>query len=284
MHCEKPNPEADLVNACRRRLLRLASAAAAAGLAAAPGRSALARPPLAPGGESQSVTASPQNILVAGATGRTGKLVVAELLAQGHRLRGLARNIEVARVEYPAVEWVSADLKAPGSLGPAVRGVDRIVFAVGANVARDPANLPEMVEFGGVAALVDLGKTAGIKHFVLMSSGGVGHADPTATSGFAGVMRYKHDAENYLRRSDLSYSIVRPGSLSDDAAGKHHIALCQGDPVWANLATMTRADVALVIAHALFDPAAVRKTFEVFNARTHDPEGWKSAFAKLKAD
>ncbi len=268
----------------RRRSLQLISAAVAAANVVAPA--------MAFGAESQPSSPAaapaegvdPQAVLVAGATGRTGKQVVSNLLRQGHLVRGLARNVEAARTELPGVEWVAADLKKPESLAGISRGIDRIVFAVGSNTMKDPSNLPQKVELGGVSALVDAGKSTGIKHFVMMSSGGVGHADPAATAGFAGLLRYKWDAENYLRRSGLSYTIVRPGSLTDNPAGRNHIALCQGDPVWANLATISRGDVALVIAHALFDPAASRKTFEAFNAVTHDAEGWKAAFAKLAAD
>ena len=268
----------------RRRYLQLISAAVAAANVVVPAIAIGAEPQPAKPTTGSADRVSPQAILVAGATGRTGKQLVVNLQRQGHRIRGLARNVEAARTELPGVEWVAADLKKPESLGDISRGIDRIVFAVGSNTTKDPSNLPQKVELGGVSALVDAGKSTGVKHFVMMSSGGVGHADPAATTGFAGLLRYKWDAENYLRRSGLSYTIVRPGSLTDEPAGRNHIALCQGDPVWANLATISRGDVALVIARALFDPAASRKTFEAFNAVTHDAEGWKSAFAKLAAD
>ena len=113
-------------------------------------------------------------ILVAGATGRTGKRVVEELLSKGYRVRGLARNVAQAKAQLPAVNWVAADLKNPGSLGAVAEGVHAIIFAVGANTSRDPSNIPEKVEYGGIVALVDRGKAAGVRNFVMMSSGGVG--------------------------------------------------------------------------------------------------------------
>ena len=79
----------------------------------------------------------------------------------------------------------------------------------------------------------------------------------------------------------LQAFFIPSGSMED--------TLLVGDRVIVSKLTPTpfaisRGDVALVIARALFDPAASRKTFEAFNAVTHDAEGWKSAFAKLAAD
>lgn len=58
-----------------------------------------------------------QRVLIAGASGRTGGRLVQSLLARGYAVRGLARNIEKARAQWPAAEWVAADLKKPESLG-----------------------------------------------------------------------------------------------------------------------------------------------------------------------
>lgn len=223
-------------------------------------------------------------VLVAGATGRTGKRIVSELLSRGHRVKGLARDVAEARLQRPEVEWLAADLKNPDGLESAVRGVDAVIFAVGANAMRDPSNVPEQVEFRGAAALIDRSKNAGVKHFVLMSSGGVGGADPGATTGFAGLLRWKSDAENYLRRSGLAYTIVRPASLTDDDGGVYGIATVQGNPSFVNLPTIARGDVARVLVECLFNANAYRKTFEILNAPTHAPGDWKESFAKLKTD
>ena len=223
-------------------------------------------------------------ILVAGATGRTGKRVVEELLSKGYRVRGLARNVAQAKAQLPAVNRVAADLQNPGSLGAVAEGVHAIIFAVGANTSRDPSNIPEKVEYGGIVALVDRGKAAGVRNFVMMSSGGVGRADSTATAGFGGLLRWKQDAERYLRQSGLAYTIVRPGSLRDEEGGTYGIVVTQGDPEYVNLPTIARGDVAKVLVHCLFNAEANGKTFEIINAPTHAPDDWKPTLAKLKAD
>ena len=226
--------------------------------------------------------AKSERVLVVGASGRTGRLIVAELQARKHQVRGLTRNAERAKGINPAVEWVVGDLREPATLRDIVKGVDRIVFAAGSAAFRDPTNIPEKVEFRGMAELVDLGIAAKVKHFTMMSSGGVGHADPSATEGFAGVMRWKSDAERYLRKSGLSYTVVRAGGLDDRPGRELGIGLAQGDAVFANLMHVSRADVASVIVESLFNPDASGKTFEMYNGVTNELTDWKEGLARLK--
>ena len=228
--------------------------------------------------------AKSERVLVVGASGRTGRLIAALLQAQDHQVRGLTRNAERAKGINPAVDWVVGDLREPATLKDIVQGVDRIVFAAGSAAFRDPTNIPEKVEFRGMAELVDLGVAAKVKHFTMMSSGGVGHADPSATEGFAGVMRWKSDAERYLRKSGLSYTVVRPTGLDDRPGRELGIGLAQGDAVFANLIHVSRADVASVIVESLFNPEASGKTFEMYNGVTTELDDWKQALARLKKD
>ena len=96
-----------------------------------------------------------QTVLVAGATGRTGKHVVAMLLASGAKVRAFSRNIDKAKAEVPQAQWIKADVKDVASLKGIAKGVDRVVFAIGSNSFRDPENKPELVDYKGVAALAE---------------------------------------------------------------------------------------------------------------------------------
>ena len=240
--------------------------------------------PVASAAEQGSGAAGPEKVLVIGATGRTGRLIVSELLSRKHEVRGLTRNVQRAREGNSSVEGVQGDLRKPSTFKNIVNGVDRIVFAAGSSSYLDPTNIPQKVEFEAVAALIDLGVATKVKHVTLMSSAGVGHADPQATEGFAGLLRWKSDAESYLRNSGLSYTIVRPSALTEEPGGRSGIALAQGDAVFANLIHTSRADVAKVIVETLFNPAAQRKTFEMYNGVTKDLDDWKPALEKLKQD
>ncbi len=224
-----------------------------------------------------------QTVLVAGATGSIGKHVVQQLLARGHKVRGLTRKPDDARQENSAVDWVKGDLREPDSLEAALRGVDKIVFAAGSRSWEDPTNTPEKIDFGGVAALARLGRAAGVKHMVLISSAGVTRDWPAASAHLKNVLKWKAAGEASLRQSGVPYTILRPLGMWNEPGGQLGIALLQGDLVEASV-TISRADLAAVAVESLFNPDARNKTFELFNAAAFSVDGWKKDLAKLHAD
>jgi uncharacterized protein YbjT (DUF2867 family) len=82
-----------------------------------------------------------RTVLVVGATGSVGRLVVAEALRQGHAVRALVRNPGRARLPSEA-QVVDADVTRPETLSAAVDGVDAVVFTHASTGVRDIANLP----------------------------------------------------------------------------------------------------------------------------------------------
>jgi len=218
----------------------------------------------------------------AGATGRSGKIVVQLLREQGVKVRGFSRKVDEARAAMPDVEWLSADVRDPKSLQGIARGADRMVIALGSNSFRDPINKPEDVDDAGVARLVELAKAAGLKHVVLVSSAGVTRAQP-GEERFAklmyGVMTAKLRGEDALRGSGVPYTILRPVGLWDKPPGQYGIALVPGDPPIS--AMIARADVAAVAVQALVDPAARNKTLVILNVAQAQADGWRSAFAAV---
>jgi len=226
-----------------------------------------------------------ETVLVAGATGRTGKVVVEMLKAQGVKVKAFSRNIDKAKDEVKDVTWLSADVRDPKSLKEIAKGVDRVVFAIGSNSFKDAANTPDLVDNKGVAALVDEAKKAGVKHFVLVSS--VSVTNPKAgESAFQKsmykVMTNKLEGENYLRASGLSYTVLRPVGLWDKEGGVNPIGIMQGDVEVPGM--ITRADVAAVAVNALVNPDAKNKTVTIFNVTHPQLDGWKSQFAGIAAD
>jgi len=246
----------------------------AAGLAAAQ-EGAPKPPPVLPSMKGETV-------VVAGATGRTGKVVVQLLLAQGAKVRGFSRKVDEARAAVPGVEWIAADVRDPKSLEGLAKGADRMVIALGSNSFSDPSNKPEEVDDAGVARLAALAKAANLKHVVLVSSAGVTRAEP-GEERFAkmmyGVMTAKLRGEDALRRSGVPYTVLRPVGLWDKPPGEYGIALVPGDPPIS--AMIARADVAAVAVHALVDPAARNKTVVILNVAQRQADGWKSAFATV---
>jgi len=70
-------------------------------------------------------------VLVVGATGSIGQLVVEEAIKQGHAVRALVRSASKARQLAREAESVVGDLTRPETLSAAVDGIDAIVFTHG---------------------------------------------------------------------------------------------------------------------------------------------------------
>ena len=96
------------------------------------------------------------------------------------------------------------------------------------------------------------------------------------------VLRWKRKAEQYLRASDLNYTIVRPGGLRDGIKGIEDIVFEQGDRKGGRHVIV--ADVATVAVEVLKQKEALGKTFEMFSDETKPPHEWRGDFARLTPD
>lgn len=234
----------------------------------------------------QPAGAGPVVVLVAGATGRTGRLLLAELRRDPRfAIRPLARDVERTRTEVGAdYAWVAGDVTRPETLRRALAGVSLVLCAVGGTERSGP-NSPEFVDYGGVRNLTNAAREAGVRHLVLESSMGVGSGGGmlgmflNLMSGDA--LKWKAKAEAHLRQSGVPYTIVRPGGLTDGPGGQRGIVLQQGDRGSGRIA---RADVAAVMVAVLDNASAMGKTFEVINSDQEQPVAWRSAFGSLQPD
>ncbi|MFC1410543.1 NAD(P)H-binding protein [Streptacidiphilus sp. N1-12] len=130
-------------------------------------------------------------ILVTGANGNVGRLVLRQLIADGRTVRALSRNPEQA--QWPDLAEVApGDLADPASLRTALDGVEA------AYLFPAPGTGP-----GFVAAA----EAAGVRRVVLLSSGAVEDRTDPPTDPIA---LYHWEIEQALRSSDLAWTILRP--------------------------------------------------------------------------
>jgi uncharacterized protein YbjT (DUF2867 family) len=199
------------------------------------------------------------NIVIAGGHGKIALRLARLLHERGDHVRSLIRNpAHAGDVEAAGGEPVVCDLEQADeeAVARATAGADAVVFAAGAG----PGSGPERkwtVDYGGAVKLIAAAKANGIDRYVMVSSRG---ADPEASGDdtFAVYLRAKGKADAELRASGLAYTIVRPGRLTDDpgtgrvSAGEH-----------VDAGSISRNDVAAVLAFTLHDPALAGSTFEV---------------------
>ena len=157
-------------------------------------------------------------MLVVGATGRTGRLLVKKLSKRGYSVRALARDPAKAKILFGGIAPIyRGDLQKIETLTKPVRGVRAVVCAAG-GVHFGGSEGPKYVDYLGVANLVEVVREFQVGHFVLISS--VGVSKPFHSMNLFGkVLKWKRRGEEALRESGLSYTIIRPGGLLDEERG-----------------------------------------------------------------
>lgn len=239
---------------------------------------------MAAGVAPQSAWAKGELVLVAGATGRTGKLAVQQLSARGYRVRALVRDAAKANEQFPrGVDVVVGDVRDPASLKAAVKGAKFVVSAIGAGGGPnpEPGNGPEDIDNLGVANLAQAAKAARVKHLVLVSSAATSRHADYPVPFMRPILAAKFKGETALRASGVPYTIIRPGGLVDESGGKLAVQFMQGDK---SVGRIPRADVATVCIEALGRKSAQGKTFEIVSGKGAWPNNWASEFAALAAD
>ncbi|UJL46730.1 SDR family oxidoreductase [Virgibacillus sp. NKC19-16] len=200
------------------------------------------------------------NVLVIGANGKVGKKIVQKLADSKHEAIAMVRKEEQMDKlkEIGASNVVLADLEKDFS--HAFDGVDAVIFAAGSGGSTG-ADKTLIVDLWGSIKAMDMAKEKGIKRFVQLSSIGAGNPDEQGDK-IKHYMVAKGVADRSLQATDLDYTIVRPGVLTDeDPIGKIKTA----DVFSSNIddKSITRADVAHVLVNVLERPNTSKKAFEV---------------------
>jgi len=211
------------------------------------------------------------DVLVAGGHGKIALRLLRLLAAEGHRARGLIRKPEqAADLEAVGAMAVLGDLEADASLAEYLQGADVVVFAAGAGPGSGPER-KRTVDLGGAVKLADAALAVGVRRYVMISS--IGADRPQVASGaMRPYLDAKAEADEYLMASGLEYTIVRPGSLTDEpGTGRVHLSRELG-----GRGDVPRADVAAVIAKVLDAPNTIGVTFEVFSGEHLVPEAVQS--------
>lgn len=99
-------------------------------------------------------------------------------------------------------------------LATVIAGSDAVVLAAGAGPGSG-ASRKETVDYGAAVKLVDTAERAGVDRYVMVSAMGT-DAPPADDDVFSVYLRAKARADRRLVTSDLDWTIVRPGRLTDD--------------------------------------------------------------------
>jgi uncharacterized protein YbjT (DUF2867 family) len=194
-----------------------------------------------------------ENILVAGANGATGKKIVA-LLNKSQNYNPIAmvrKEDQQAYFEDQNIQTVLGDLENDVSFLFANK-IDRVLFAAGSG-----GKSVIGVDQEGAKKLIDASKNAHVKKFVMLSS--MGADKPEEATQLQDYLKAKHNADEYLKNSGLSYSIVRPGTLTNEPP----LEMIELEQKLDKHGKISRADVAQTLVQSLKDGTAPNATFEI---------------------
>jgi uncharacterized protein YbjT (DUF2867 family) len=228
------------------------------------------------------MSTSPMTVLVVGATGSIGRLVVEEAVKKRHVVRALVRDSNSARRLLSGAELVVGDLTRPDTLTAAVAGVNAIVFTHGSSGTRTEM---EQVDYGAVRNVLTAldGRSARI---ALMTAIGVTNRDGEYNRRTESA-DWKRRGERLVRVSGLPYTIVRPGWFDYNKPDEHRLVLLQGDRRHAGNPSdgvISRRQLAEVLVSSLTSDEAQRKTFELVATKGPAQNDLSLLFSALEPD
>ncbi len=203
------------------------------------------------------------DVTIVGGHGQIALLLAQRLSADENRVRSTIRDpAHEADIVAAGAEPVRVDLEDPMSdLERAVRGADAVVFAAGAGPGSGPQRKRD-VDLGGAVRLIGAARDAGVQRYVMVSATGTERA---AVAGAMGpYLEAKLQADEALAASGLDFTIVRPGTLTDDP-GTGFVA-CAAH--FGRSGEIPREDVAAVLHAVLELPQTIGHTFEVMDGDT----------------
>lgn len=200
-------------------------------------------------------------VLVVGANGQIGKHLVQVIQNnEQYQAKAMIRNQDQASFfEELGAETSVVDLEQSiEDIAKAAEGVDAVVFTAGSgpHTGKDKTIL---VDLDGAIKTIEAAKVAGVKRFVLVSSFDTRREKwLEAPEGFKPYAAAKYYADEWLRSTDLDYTIVHPGGLTNEAGTGQVEAAVEVDR-----AQIPREDVAHVIYGCLGDQTTIGKEFQV---------------------
>lgn len=199
------------------------------------------------------------NVLVIGANGQIGGRLVKLLKQEGkHQVKALVRKPEQAEeLKAAGIEPVLGNLEdRVEALAEAMQGCDAIIFAAGSGGSTG-LDKTLLIDLDGAVKTMEAAEQAGVKRYVIVSAMQA-HNRENWSEEIKPYYAAKHYADRMLESTGLQYTIVRPGGLTNDPGTGRISAAENLEP-----GSISRDDVAAVIAALLEDPNAYRRGFDL---------------------
>ncbi len=204
------------------------------------------------------------DILVVGANGRTGRHILPLLSALGHNTNAMIRDSDqINEVENLGAKAILGDLE--DQLDEIVKGNDAVIFAAGSGSKTGPEKTID-VDQNAAIRLVDTCERVGSKRFVMLSSLDADNPE-SGPEKLRHYLRAKSIADLHLSKSNLDWTIVRPGYLTDNP-GNGMINLSSNLGQIGEGGSISRMDVAKVLVSCLSQNQTIGKSFDILEGES----------------
>ncbi|PAV31629.1 sugar epimerase [Virgibacillus profundi] len=212
-------------------------------------------------------------VLLIGANGQIGKHVV-DLLQNSteHTLRAMVRKEDQAEtLKKSGVEAVVANLEGSvDEIAEAASGCDAVIFTAGSGGSTG-ADKTLLVDLDGAIKSIEAAEKAGANRFVIVSAFQAHNRYSWADNPIKPYMVAKHYADKALEASDLTYTIIRPGGLLNEA-GTGKISAAEN----IKSGSIPREDVAKVVVESLNEEKTHNRSFDLMSGETSISDALKN--------
>lgn len=204
-------------------------------------------------------------IVIFGATGGLGRLLVDQALANGHTVTAFARNLDRLPATPTGLVGVAGNVLDREKVRAAVAGQDAVICAFGVRPGKNPGRLYSQ----GTHIVVEAMGAQGVSRLICVSTWLVRESRRNAgplVRIFVPVLqpqlfRDRERQEAEVRESQLNWTLVRPARLTDGPpTGRYRVG---GDLKLSARSHVSRADVADFVLHELADPTYIREAVTI---------------------
>ena len=206
------------------------------------------------------------NLVIFGATGKTGIEIVRQALEKGHAVTAFLRDSSRLAIKHERLSTIAGDVFDPASVAQAVQGQDAVICALGAGGDLKKTT----VRTTGTINIISGMQKHNVKRLLAITAMGVGESWDSLSlinKLFLAVLlksaREDHEAQEIaIKESELEWTIIRPSGLTDTPrTGVYEV----GENIRAKTSKIARADVADLIVKEVEQNTHVGKAVTITN-------------------
>ena len=217
-------------------------------------------------------------IAITGASGKTGYRIVEEATKTGFKVKQIIRQNSQILDDQKNVETIRLSLDNKKELDKSLQDIDVLIIATGARASIDLTG-PAKVDALGVYRQVESCKRVGVKRVILVSSLCTGKLlHPLNLFGL--ILIWKKIGENFLKNSNLEWTIIRPGGLKETEDIKsENIEYSKGDTQVKG--SIPRRLVAKCCIESIKNKESINKIIEITSSTDNEKVSFKKAMQMI---